>query len=74
MGPKYSDIYPYKRESKEILHTGEEKKEEEAMGNVTKEAGIGTMQPQTKELQLPPKGVRGKGQLSLKPLEGEPSY
>lgn len=50
MGPKYSDIYRYKRESKEILHTGEEKKEEEAMGNVTKEAGIGTMQPQTKEL------------------------
>lgn len=61
MGPKYSDIYPYKREAEEILHTGEEKKEEEAMGNVNTEAGIGIMQPQTKELQLPPKGIRGKG-------------
>lgn len=51
-----------------------EKKEEEAIGNVNAEAGIGMMQPQTKELQLPPKGARGKGQTSLEPLEGEPSY
>lgn len=43
MGPKYNDMYPYKREAEEIVHTQGVGGNEEDKGGVKTELGVGVL-------------------------------